>query len=85
MNQDTEIRLLAILQEIRDTQRDVLQTIKTQQTLVKEQLEISRSTVAESVALQRLGLQRQRTVTLVAVPGIVICIAAILYLVVRYL
>ena len=50
----------------------------------KEQIEISRTTVAESVSLQRLGLKRQRSVMMVAVPGIVACIAAILYLVFRY-
>jgi len=84
MNEETEKQLLEILREIRDTNRDTLQAIHKQQELVREQLEISRNTVGESVALQRLGLKRQRTVTLIAVPGIVFCISAILYLVIRY-
>ena len=42
------------------------------------------ATVDESIGLQRLALQRQRTVTLVAVPGILACIAAIGYLVLKY-
>jgi hypothetical protein len=84
MNPETEKQILEVLQEIRDTHRDTLQAITTQQALVREQLEISRNTVGESVALQRLGLKRQRTAMLIAIPGIVFCIAAILYLVLRY-
>jgi hypothetical protein len=84
MNQETEQQILEVLQEIRDTHRDTLQAIRSQQALVKQQLEISRNTVGESVALQRLGLKRQRTVTMIAIPGIAFCIVAILYLVLRY-
>jgi hypothetical protein len=84
MDQETETRILEVLREIRDTHRDTLHAIKSQQALVREQLEISRNTVGESVALQRLALKRQRIVTLIAVPGIGFCIAAILYLVLRY-
>jgi hypothetical protein len=84
MSPETENQILEVLCEIRDSQRDALQTMKAQQALVKEYIEISRSTVAESMALQRLGLQRQRTVTLIAVPLILACIGAIFYLVVRY-
>lgn len=84
MNPETQSQIIEVLSEIRDHQRDALQTMKAQQALVKEQLEISRSAVAESVALQRLGLKRQRTVTLIAVPGILFCIVTILYLVANY-
>jgi hypothetical protein len=84
MSQYTEQQMLDVLREIRDTHRDTLEAIRSQQTLVKEQLEISRSTVGESVALQRLSHKRQRTVTLIAIPGTVFCIVVILYLVVRY-
>ncbi|MES2626320.1 MAG: hypothetical protein V4628_13635 [Pseudomonadota bacterium] len=84
MNPETENQILGVLREIRDNQIEALQTMKAQQALVKEQIELSRTTVAESVDLQRLALKRQRTVTLIAVPGILFCIAAILYLVMRY-
>ena len=84
MNPETQNQILEVLREIREGQREALQTMKEQQALVKEQLQTSRSIVAESVELQRLGLKRQRTVTLIAVPGILFCIAAILYLVVTY-
>lgn len=84
MNDETEKQILDVLKDIRDTHRETLQAILTQQQLVREQLEISRNTVAESVALQRLALKRQRTVSVIAFPAIIVCIAAILYLVVRY-
>jgi hypothetical protein len=84
MNQETETQILEVLREIRDSHREALLAVKAQQALVKEQIEISRSTVAESVELQRLGLKRQRSVMLIAGPGILACVAAILYLVIRY-
>jgi hypothetical protein len=77
-------QLLALLTEIRDGQREIIELLSQQQRFAAEQIQNSRATVAESVNLQKLALQRQRTVTLVAVPGILACIAAIAYLVLRY-
>lgn len=51
---------------------------------MQEQIQVSRNNVRESVGLQRLALKRQRIVTLIAVPGILACIAAIAFLVLRY-
>jgi hypothetical protein len=77
-------QLPALLTEIRDGQREIIELLSQQQRFAAEQIRNSRATVAESVNLQKLALQRQRTVTLVAVPGILACIAAIAYLVLRY-
>lgn len=84
MNQDIEPQILETLRDIREGQREALQMMASHRALVEEQLQISRKTVEESVALQRLALQRQKTITLIAVPGILACIAAIAYLVLRY-
>ena len=84
MNQETGEQMLHVLREIRDTQRDALQKMEETQALVREQIALSRSAVAESVGMQRLALQRQRSISLVALPAILICIAAIGYLVLRY-
>ena len=84
MNQETEQKLLVLLREIRDGQREALGVMEEHQALVKEQIQISRSNIEESVNLQRLGLKRQKVITLIAVPGILACIAAIMYLVLRY-
>lgn len=76
--------MLAALHEIRDAQRAIGELLSSQQRLVEEQVKRSRGSVEESIALQKLALQRQRNITLIAVPGILACIAAIAYLVIRY-
>lgn len=83
MSSDQQV--LALLTEIRDGQRHIIELMVKQQQIAEEQILKSRATVDESVNLQRLALQRQRTITLIAVPGILACIAAIAYLVLRYL
>ena len=75
---------LSVLREIRDTQREILAQLGAQRALAEEQVRRSRETVEDSIGLQRLALQRQRSITLIAVPGILACIAAIGYLVLRY-
>jgi len=84
MSQENEQQMLEVLREIRDGQREVLGLLTAQRAAAEEQVRKSRESIAESVALQRLALARQRTVTLIAVPGILVCMAAIAYLVWRY-
>jgi formate dehydrogenase maturation protein FdhE len=72
-------QLLALLAEIRDGQREIIELLSHQQRLAAEQIQNSRATVTESVNLQRIALQRQHMITLIAVPGILACIAAIAY------
>ncbi len=75
---------LAVLREIRDGQREILAQLAAQRALAEEQLARSRDKVEESIGLQKLAPQRQSAITRIAVPGILICIAAIAYLVLRY-
>ena len=75
---------LQLLREIRDGQQKIIALLSAQHALAEEQIKRSRESIEESVGLQRLALQRQRTISLVAVPGIMICILAIGYLVLRY-
>jgi hypothetical protein len=77
MSDELQREQLEILREIRDS-------LKAQRALVEEQLARSRRSVEESIGLQKTALQRQRQITLIAVPGILACIAAIAYLVIRY-
>lgn len=81
---DKQVEILDALREIRDGQRQVIDLLTAQRALAAEQLRKSGENIAESVGLQRLALQRQRTLTLIAVPAILACIAAIAYLVYRY-
>lgn len=76
--------MLAAVHEIRDGQRAIAELLSSQQRLAEEQIKRSREKVEESIALQKLALQRQRSITLIAVPGILACMAAIAYLVIRY-
>jgi hypothetical protein len=76
--------MLAVLREIRDDQRAMLEQVAGQRALVEEQARRSRESIAESISLQKVAMDRQRAITLFAVVGIVGCIAAILYLIIRY-
>lgn len=82
MNHDAEI--LATLREIRDGQRELLEQLQAQRSLAEQQMAQSRQRIDESMGLQREGLRRQRTITVVALPALVACIAAIAWLVLRY-
>jgi hypothetical protein len=77
--------MLAVLREIRDGQRALLEQVTAQRAFVEDQVKRSRESIAESIALQKVAMDRQRAITLFAMVGIVGCIAAILYLVLRYL
>ena len=83
-DEDYRHESLAVLREIRDGQREILAQLAAQRALAEAQLARSRDKVEESIGLQKLALQRQRAVTLIAVPGILACLAAIGYLVLRY-
>ena len=84
MTQETDQQILEVLRDIREGQREALKAMEQQRALVQGQIEMSRQNLSESVAMQRLALSRQRTITWIAVPGILACIAAIVYLVARY-
>lgn len=76
--------ILAILREIRDDQRELLTQIKAQRALAEQQMAQSKQRIDESVGLQRETLRRQRTITVVALPALLACIAAIAWLLLRY-
>lgn len=84
MNPNETPEILATLREIRDGQRELLDQIKAQRALAEEQMRQSRERVEESMGLQREALRRQRTITVVALPALLGCIAAIAWLVLRY-
>lgn len=76
--------ILATLREIRDDQRELLTQIKAQRALAEQQMAQSKQRIDESVGLQREALRRQRTITVVALPALLLCIAAIAWLLLRY-
>ena len=84
MSHEIEQQILDTLREIREGQRELITHVVAQRALTEEQFRKSRTTIEESVGLQREAVKRQRAITLVAVPGILACMAAIAYLVLRY-
>jgi hypothetical protein len=84
-NDQNQSEMLAVLREIRDGQRALLEQVSAQRALIEEQAKRSRESIAESISLQKVAMDRQRAITLFAMVGIVGCIAAVLYLVIRYL
>lgn len=82
MSDNEDIRDLLV--EIRDNQRLSLQRQEEQLEIARKQSERSSSQVQESIALQRLAVDRVRNISRIAVPGILICIVLIVYLLIRY-
>lgn len=84
MNPDLNPEILATLREIRDDQRELLTQIKAQREIAEQQMTQSRQRIDESMGLQREALKRQRTISVVALPALLLCIAAIVWLLLRY-
>ncbi|MBX9871052.1 MAG: hypothetical protein K2X75_03555 [Burkholderiaceae bacterium] len=84
MNAPLDEDILATLREIRDDQRELLTQIQAQRALAEQQMAQSKQRIEESVGLQREALRRQRTITVVALPALLLCIAAIAWLLLRY-
>lgn len=70
--------LKSLLLEIRDNQKEHI-------ALARAQVERSNRQIEESIALQKEAVARTKTITWIAFPGILFCIALVLYLVFRYL
>jgi hypothetical protein len=83
MSDREDIRELLI--EIRDNQRLSLQRQEEHLAMAREQMDRSRGQVEQSIELQRQAVDRARKISRIAVPGIALCIALIIYLMVRYL
>jgi hypothetical protein len=83
MSEREDIRELLI--EIRDNQRLSLQRQEEHLAIARGQIDRSREQVQQSIELQRQAIERVKKISRIAVPGIVLCIALIIYLMVRYL
>jgi hypothetical protein len=82
MNDD---RIVGLLGEIRDNQREMLERQRIQLETAQRHLEQAKVQVAEGLALQREAVSRVRIMVRLGVPGILLCIATIIYIMVRYL
>jgi hypothetical protein len=82
MSDSSEIRDLLV--EIRDNQRLALQRQEEHLAIAREQIDRSRNQVQESITLQRQAVERAKRISWIAVPGIVLCLLLIVYLLVKY-
>ncbi len=80
----TDEELKRILIDIRDNQRESLRRQEEHLEISKLQLERAKSQIAESIQLQKEAAAKARAVMRIAIPGIVLCIGLIIYLVVKY-
>jgi hypothetical protein len=81
---DNKEQITELLKEIRDNQVLSLRRQEEHLQIAKDQMERSRNQVQESIQLQKLAIEKVKRISRVAVPGIVICFALIIYLLVRY-
>jgi hypothetical protein len=77
-------RIVALLGEIRDTQREALAQQRAHLEIAQAQLKRTDTQIEESLKLQREAVSRQRTITRIAAPGLIACVVALVYLVLRY-
>lgn len=82
MNDD---RIASLLGEIRDNQRLALDQQRAHLVVAQTHLAQAKAQVDESLKLTREAVSRQRTITRLALPALLFCIAAIVYIAVRYL
>jgi len=82
MSDSEDIKQLLV--EIRDNQRLSLQRQEEHLEIARKQIERSSTQVQESIELQRLAVDRAKSVSRIALPGILICVVLILYLLIRY-
>ena len=82
MNED---RIASLLGEIRDNQRLALEQQRAHLDIARGHFEQAKAQIAESLKLQQEALSRQRTISRIALPALLFCIAAVVYLWWRYL
>ena len=78
-------RIVVLLTELRDNQRETLERQRAHLEIAQSHLQLLQAQIAESLKLQREAVSRTRTVIRVALPALLLCIAAIVYLWWRYL
>lgn len=82
---DNNEAMLKLLEAIKQNQDRIIENQKKQLEIANKQLERSNRQVEESLSLQREGMQKFRTISFIAIPGILFCILLIMWLIWRYL
>ena len=82
MTDDADVRALLI--EIRDNQRRSIERQEEHLAIAREQTERAREQIDQSIRLQQEALARARQAARIAIPGILICLGLIIWLLVRF-
>ena len=82
MTDDTDIKRLLI--EIRDNQRLSIDRQEEHLAIAREQMQRAREQIDQSLGLQQEAIARAKQAARIVVPGVVICLALIIYLLVRF-
>lgn len=76
--------LQPLLEEILGNQREMLALHQERLNIARRQLERSNMQIEESLQLQREAVAKQKLISRIALPAVILCIALLLYLVVKY-
>ena len=77
-------RIVEMLERIEENQRKALDAQQRHLQIAQDQLERSNTTIKESIELQRTAVGRQAQVTRIVIPLIVVLLALLAYLLVKY-
>jgi uncharacterized membrane protein len=77
-------RIASLLGEIRDNQRQALEQQRAHIEVAKNHFDHAKAQIAESLKLQREAVSRQQTVIRLALPALLLCIGAIVYIIWRF-
>jgi|GEM_PF-5724473 hypothetical protein len=84
MIEQQERETIELLRRIEANQQQALAAQQEQLALVRSQMERSERAIAESVGLQRLAVARQSQIRNVALPVVLLLVALLVYLMVRW-
>jgi hypothetical protein len=81
----TDDTITGLLAEIRDNQRQALDQQRAQLEIARNHFDQAKAQITESLKLQQEAVRRQRTLSRIALPALLFCIGAVVYLWWRYL
>ena len=81
---DNSQEIAELLTEIRDHLREGSKRQAEILDFLRAQAERSKATIDHSVSLQELAIRRQRSLQVVVVPIVVICIGVLMWLIFKY-
>ena len=82
MSIEDEVKELLI--EIRDNQRESIKKQDEHLEIAKKLFERSNTQITESIDLQRQAVDKAKVIFRVALPGVIVCLVLILYLIIKY-